>query len=346
MNIDRFKDICFLEPESLAPLTLTRDGLCRCDSSRSLALPFVGGVLRCSFEADNYTASFGLQWTTFAREQLDSELETSTSKNRLVEETGWDLKALGRQELVLEVGSGAGRFTEVLLRETEALICSVDFSSAIDVNYSNNGGCDRLLLLQASIYELPFRAAQFDKVLCLGVLQHTPDFRRSLECLAQMVRPGGQLVVDFYPIRGFWTKLHAKYLLRPMTKRLPRLVLMRIISENIDWLIRAYRMLCALGLRPLTRLLPICDIDGTLPVGLPNDRLRQLCILDTFDMLSPAFDNPQRVRTVARWMGNCGLIDIWSGYVELESGTAAVARGTATTVEGIQLTQPSECPPS
>lgn len=43
------------------------------------------------------------------------------------------------------------------------------------------------------------------KVFCFGVLQHTPDVNKSVQCLAEMVKPGGELAVDFYPIRG-WCK--------------------------------------------------------------------------------------------------------------------------------------------
>ena len=67
---------------------------------------------------------------------------------------------------------------------------------------------------------MPFPDGSFDKVFCLGVLQHTPDFEASVRALVVKARPGGEIVVDFYPIRGWWTKLNAKYLLRPLTKRM------------------------------------------------------------------------------------------------------------------------------
>ena len=67
---------------------------------------------------------------------------------------------------------------------------------------------------------MPFADDRFDKVLCLGVLQHTPDFEQSVAALVAKTRPGGEIIVDFYPVRGWWTKLHAKYLLRPWTRRM------------------------------------------------------------------------------------------------------------------------------
>ena len=54
----------------------------------------------------------------------------------------------------------------------------------------------------------------------MGVLQHTPDFEASVKALIKKAKPGGEIVVDFYPVNGWWTKLNAKYLLRPFIKRL------------------------------------------------------------------------------------------------------------------------------
>ena len=43
-------------------------------------------------------------------------------------------------------------------------------------------------LVQASMYKLPFKKASFDKVFCLGVLQHTPDPKKSFFCLTEMAK--------------------------------------------------------------------------------------------------------------------------------------------------------------
>lgn len=81
---------------------------------------------------------------------------------------------------MLEVGSGAGRFTRALLETTRATIWSVDVSDAVSANNASNAtpGGDRPKLAQASIYELPFPPGSFDRVICLGVLQHTPTSPR------------------------------------------------------------------------------------------------------------------------------------------------------------------------
>ena len=62
-----------------------------------------------------------------------------------------------------------------------------------------------------------FPDGSFDKVFCLGVLQHTPDFEASVRALVRKAKPGGEIAVDFYPIRGWWTKLNAVYQSSPPT---------------------------------------------------------------------------------------------------------------------------------
>lgn len=141
------------------------------------------------------------------------------------------------------------------------------------------------------------------------------------------MRPGGELVVDFYPIKGWYTKLSAKYLLRPLTRRMSPRMLHKVVRATVPYSLFVYRTLAKLGLRRLTRFVPICDVDGTLPAGLSRNELLEWCELDTFDMFSPAFDNPQRISTVAGWLKEAGAEVIFSDFVEVQPGNnAAVVR--------------------
>lgn len=175
---------------------------------------------------------------------------------------------------------------------------------------------------------MPFAPGQFDKVFCLGVLQHTPDFEKSVKALIDMVKPGGELVVDFYSVNGWWTKIQAKYLLRPFTKKMSHEKLYKIIDKNIDWMIKATRFFSGIGLgKIINRFIPICDIDGTMPKNIPYNQLRELCVLDTFDMFSPAYDHPQKIKTVASWFKKYGLTDVWGGIKEYDNFKSSVVKG-------------------
>ena len=291
--------------------------------------PIINGVPRiCNL--NNYTQNFGWQWNKFDKTQLDRDSDgQSLSKQRFFAETGWKPADL-TGKCVLEVGSGAGRFTKVILEYTQAQLYSIDYSDAVTANFLNNGKIapDRLHIYQASIYEMPFKNDSFDKVFCLGVLQHTPNFSLSVQALISKAKIGGEVVVDFYPIKGWWTKIHAKYIFRPLTKRLSHERLFKIIENNIDWLIRVSKFFDTVGLCILSRFLPIVDLH-TIPQDLlTKAEFREWVFLDTFDMFSPEHDHPQRIEDVEKMFRNNGVNVTFSGFIEYALGfKAAVVRG-------------------
>ncbi len=305
-------------------LSSAADGLME---NYALIFPKKNGAFRIVND-NNYTDNFGYQWNKFVGTQVDKASKLEMSKTRLFAETNWDKEDLTGKN-ILEVGSGAGRFTQILLDHTNANVYSVDYSNAVEANYKNNGPHERLQLFQASIYEMPFAKAQFDKVLCIGVLQHTPNFEQSVKALIDMVKPGGELVVDFYGINGWWTKLHAKYLYRPFTKKMNHQQLYQLIDKHIDWMIKTTRFFSKIGVgKIVNRFIPICDIDGTLPASLNYQQLRELCVLDTFDMFSPEYDQPQKISTVTKWFEQYGMSDVWGGKIYYENAMASVVKGT------------------
>jgi ubiquinone/menaquinone biosynthesis C-methylase UbiE len=264
--------------------------------------PVVNNVIRF-VPNDNYTVSFGFQWNKFQKTQIDREKgQQGFTKERFFIQTEWDKEDLTGKN-VLEVGSGAGRFTQVVLEHTNANLYSIDYSDAVSANFRNNSHYgERLKLFQASIYDMPFLDNTFDKVFCFGVLQHTPDFKKSVEALIRKAKPGGEVVVDFYTVLGWWTKIHAKYIFRPYTKKMSHEKLLDKIDKNADSLIAAYNFFDKIGVgKVVNRFLPVCDIKGTLPADLSKKELREWVVLDTFDMYSPEHDHPQKIETVKRW---------------------------------------------
>lgn len=317
--------ITIINPVSGLQLLPSEDGWLK--DRNGEGYPVVNGIPRVC-DSTNYTENFGKQWNAFSATQMDRpEQGLSLSEQRFFQATGWSAEEMKGQD-VLEVGSGAGRFSRVVLQHTQARLWSVDYSAAVEANLANNGslGRERLRLFQASIYDMPFPDNAFDKVFCLGVLQHTPDFERSVRALIRKAKPGGAIVVDFYPIKGFWTKIHAKYLLRPFTKRMPHDRLLNIIERNAGWMIKLSRGLDKIGLHILTRFLPLADIRGTMPRGLSEIELREWVVLDTFDQYSPEYDNPQPVQRVADMFRRAGATVSFADIVGMGDGFSAVVR--------------------
>ncbi len=319
-------NLSIINPKNNSPLTCKDEELV---DTFGNVFPIIKGVARIS-ELENYTESFGKQWNKFRKTQLDNEIDgLNLSRRRFFAATHWDREDLSGK-FVLEVGSGAGRFSKVVLEETNAVLFSVDYSDAVTANYKNNNQIapERFNLFQASLYEMPFPDNSFDKVFCFGVLQHTPDFDASVKALIAKAKPGGEIVVDFYPIKGWWTKINAKYILRPITKKMSHERLFSLIEKNVDWLIGAHYILHRIGLGFLTRFLPICNVRDSFPKSLTKEQVREWTILDTFDQYSPEHDNPHRIADVIEMFKRYGAKVTFSGLEEFGEGmSASVVRG-------------------
>jgi SAM-dependent methyltransferase len=320
----KFIPIPIINPSNGLELINFQLQLSDCDGN---IFPIINGVPRIA-SLRNYTENFGVQWNKFDRTQFDREEDgLNLSSKRLFSELGCAPSDLDDKN-ILEVGSGAGRFSRVILQKTSAHLYSVDYSDAVTANYKNNSQIapNRFHLFQASIYEMPFPDNSFDMVFCFGVLQHTPNFEMSIKSLINKAKPGGEVIVDFYPIKAWYTKIHGKYIFRPIAKKIPHAVLFKLIEANVDWLISVSKKLRQIGLGVFTRFLPLVDLD-TIPSYLSNKEFREWVVLDTFDMFSPEHDHPQRIKNVSQMMKRYGADVTFSGFIEYERGfKAAVVR--------------------
>lgn len=266
----------------------------------------------------NYASGFGLQWTVHAHTQYDSYTGVPISETRFFDETKWPRRL--DHERILEVGCGSGRFT-VHAAGTGAMVVSVDYSGAVDANFAANGGRSNLLIVQGDLYQLPFRPASFDRVFCLGVLQHTPDVHRSFRAITDMLKPGGHLAVDVYrKPQGLKRLLATKYWVRPFTRRIPprRLYPLTRTYVRLMWPVaRLFSRIPGVGKRINWALL-IADYRGVY--RLAEHHLREWAILDTFDMLAPVYDEPQTVETLRLWFeeARCSDIEVEYGYNGIE----------------------------
>jgi SAM-dependent methyltransferase len=270
----------------------------------------------------NYASGFGLEWTLHARTQYDRYTRTAISETRFFDQTRWPRDLSG--ETVLEVGSGSGRFTEEAAA-TGAMIVSVEYSFAVEANYASNGSRHNVLMVQADLYQLPLRNESFDRVFCIGVLQHTPDVEGAFRRLPLYLKPGGSLVIDVYrKPSGFRKLLATKYWVRPLTRRMNPERLYRLVRRYIScvwWLARLVSRIPRIG-RKLNWILLIADYRGVYP--LSEEQLREWAVLDTFDMLAPVYDSPQTIETVRRWFATSHFAqyEVQYGYNGIE------ARGT------------------
>ena len=307
-EVSTFKYIDYLRsPVDGSALLLIENKLI--DKSKN-EFPIVNGIPRF-VEKDNYASSFGFQWNLFDATQIDEKSKTNISSDRFYRNTSWsdvDLKG----KTFLEVGSGAGRFTEVILK-TGADLYSIDYSNAVEANWRNNGTKKEFFLAQANIYCLPFKKDFFDYILCFGVVQHTPDVKASFFSLLTFLKPGGEIAMDVYP-KNWKTTFNTKYWVRPLTKKMNKEKLLKIIK----WYVPKWFPLSSLLLKIpfagkfLAQVIPICNYSKQFPL-LTKKQLVEWSVLDTFDMLSPEHDHPQNLETLRGWAKEAGLQILYCG---------------------------------
>lgn len=277
---------------------------------RGCRFPVVDGILRFT-ERDHYANAFGLQWRRYQKTQLDSHTGAPISRDRLERCLGADLRSLAGKR-VLECGAGAGRFTEHLIQHAGTLV-SLDLSSAVDANLANCGGGERpYLLVQADMNKNPLPPRAFDVVLCLGVLQHTPDPEQSMRSLAEHVAPGGILVVDHYASRpGIGSAgqyLSVSFPVREVLKRLDPetgLKATRAISAVCDPIRKRTSKRPLLDL-VVSRFLPTASYYGMFP-ELSDEAIREWNELDTHDGLTDWYKHRRSPAQIERHLRSLGL---------------------------------------
>ncbi len=268
--------------------------------------------------SQNYASGFGLEWTIHARTQYDSYSGCDISETRFFNETRWSRNLSG--QVILEVGGGSGRFTEQA-ESTGAMVISLDYSYAVEANYASNGHKDNVMIVQGDLYNMPFRRNFFDKIFCFGVLQHTPDVEKAFMVLPQYLKSGGSIVIDVYrKYSGLKGLFKTKYWVRPVTKKIPARKLYYFVKRYVEFMWPLTKLLNKIpyfGKRLIWMLL-IADYRGVY--NLSEDLLGEWAILDTFDLLSPAFDQPQTIETVRGWFKDAGLcgVEVNYGYNGIE----------------------------
>jgi 2-polyprenyl-3-methyl-5-hydroxy-6-metoxy-1,4-benzoquinol methylase len=274
--------------------------------------PVVGSIPRF-VSVDNYAADFGRQWNTFRRTQLDSYTGIKTSEQRLSRCMNGHLQQV-RNKRVLEAGSGAGRFSEVLLAHS-AVLDSFDYSTAVEANRDNNGHSGNFLLVQADARSMPFKKGEYDYVVCLGVLQHTPNPEETIGHLWDMVRPGGYLVIDHYIFT--WKKMlppplgSAQPIYRRLMLLLPANHRLRAVTRIVDfffplhWQVRNSRI----GRWLLSRVSPVCFYYDEF--GLTNrTTLYEWALLDTHDSTTDVYRHLRTTAQISSCLSKLGATEI------------------------------------
>ena len=136
--------------------------------------------------------------------QLDSYTKLKLSETRIQRIIREPIDKSLKGKKVLEVGCGAGRFTEILAQYADEIYV-VDATDAILACKDNTKDFKNIKYFKCDLLNMPFLKASFDVVVCIGVLQHTENVKKSVVQIAEFVKPGGKIYVDCYTYK--WKNL-------------------------------------------------------------------------------------------------------------------------------------------
>jgi SAM-dependent methyltransferase len=241
-------------------------------------------------------ADFGAQWRRFSGGHNDGDYG---SVGHLADTFGplLDVRRLDGAR-VAEIGSGPGRFVNMLLDGGVSHVTALEPSAGMAVLKENTRErADRLVYVHATGEHLPL--AGFDFVFAVGVLMHIPDPRPIVRRAWQALRPGGELLVWLYAREGNRLYLVLLSPLRALTTRLPDRAV-AWLAHGLNALLTPYIALCRV--LPLPRHRHLRNVMAGWSWGQ-----RSLVI---FDQLNPSYARYYRQDEAEALLREAGFVEV------------------------------------
>lgn len=205
---------------------------------------------------------------------------------------------------------------------------AVDISLAVEANYQNCKEHSNYFICQADILKLPVPLEQFDVVVCVGVIQHTPCPEETMTVLCSNMRPGGLLIIDHYS-NDYPANLSRRVLRSLLLKRSSTFSMSfcRVLAailwpiHRMAWVTKHMSGIRSAGGRFL-RYSPTVDHHYDHP-QLGSKPLYRWAILDTYDTPTDYYKHLRSAEEIERHLQRCGLGEIETVY----AGNGVEARG-------------------
>jgi SAM-dependent methyltransferase len=201
--------------------------------------------------------------------------------------------------VVVDVGAGTGRFTNVFVATGATKVVAVEPSRAFDALTRNTAAHrDRVECVHTAVEQ--FRAsAPVDFAFSYGVLHHIPDPRCAVASMRDALKPGGRIGIWLYGREGNESYVALLTLLTLVTRRLPHAWL-----EACVWVVYMpaviYMWLCRILPLPMRHY--FVDIFS----NLTPDKRR----LTLYDQLNPAYAKYYWQQEVRALLQDAGFVDI------------------------------------
>jgi len=307
MKLKHLSLLC--DPETREDLTLT-DAVYKGDEIVSGTLvsaahryPISHGIPRF-VRNEGYSDNFGYQWNRWARVQFEDRnvggpMQGHTT--RMFQTITRFSAEMLRGKMVLDMGCGPGRFTDVAVT-MGAKVVALDYSSAIDAAKANFAGKDAdILFIQGDALHLPLKSNSVDFSFTIGVLHHTPAPATGVQEAYRVTRGGGQFAIRVYGAGGFYTYPTVRFwravflALKPQFGHYPPLIYSYLFGTLGFGLGKIWRPLSY----PLRAVFPTA--------WLPDYRWT---ILDTFDAIATTHQSGHTPEEIEGWLRTAGYAEV------------------------------------
>jgi len=228
---------------------------------------------------------FSFSWEIFSRREIKENWHKDSYD--YLDRMPLDFLKNGKKvilDLGCGMGSDIGRFTK-----SNTHVIGVDIADSIEAVNQRFKGQENIDLIQADIYNLPFKEGTFDLIYCLGVLHHLPNIKKAFKKMVDLTKRNGAILVYLYEDfsdRGTLLRIllsmvnFLRFATSGMNTRI--LYLLCVIFSPLIWILFSLPsfILKNVGLNSLSRRLPF------------RHTLNLNCIVsDLYDRFSPPIEN-------------------------------------------------------
>jgi ubiquinone/menaquinone biosynthesis C-methylase UbiE len=253
---------------------------------------------------DGYAKSFTYEWKKWNKVQFDSKninLPMHGYTEKMFKKiTDFNFEKLNKK-LVLDLGSGPGRFTEIALKYG-ATVVAIDYSYAIDVLKKNfKSDIDNIIPIQCDATRLPFKNNLFDYSFSIGVLHHTDSPLNCCKEVNRVLKKKGIFALAVYQKNSYYDMLSVKIwrmffnLFWKIFKHYPAIAY-TYFFVNFHWYFLKKIKLISNAFKLF------------FPVVILPDK--NWSYLDTFDSLTPVYASAHTDKEVRKWLISSGFTKI------------------------------------
>lgn len=106
---------------------------------------------------------------------------------------------LENSKYILDAGCGNGRYTYETGLNAKNMVIGVDIGyGSVKSAYSNTKDLENVVIIQGSLFQLPFKKNSIDTCFSNGVLMHTGNARKAFDEIASKIKQDGFFVAHLY----------------------------------------------------------------------------------------------------------------------------------------------------